>query len=355
MAKATKTGVVFDPRYAEHDMGAYHPESPRRVLALNRLIETNEADIPLISVSPRPASPSELQWVHEAAYIDFVKATAGRPRAVLDPDTSTGPRSYETALLAAGGVIAAVDAVMAARTPNAFAIVRPPGHHAESARAMGFCIFNNIAIGAERLIRDHGLRRVLIVDFDVHHGNGTQHHFYDRADLLYFSTHRVPFYPGTGAVTELGVGAGRGFNLNVPLTAGKGDGAFLFIFERLVASIASQYAPEFILVSAGFDIGAGDPLGGMSVSRAGFGALASSLRRAAEASCRGRLVYVLEGGYDIATLLGGVEETLIRLSAENPGPAWAPAADGALAAELAPCFRRFGEFWKLEDNLSSPG
>jgi acetoin utilization deacetylase AcuC-like enzyme len=342
-----KPGVVFDRRYADHDMGAYHPESPARIEALNRMLE-EEAAGKFVPIAPRPATEAEVGWVHERAYVDFIKATAGHEHVVLDPDTSAGPKSYETALLAAGGVLQAVDAVMEGRVPNAFALVRPPGHHAEASRAMGFCLFNNIAIGAEYLIRRYGLRRILIVDWDIHHGNGTQHVFYSRRDVLYFSTHRVPYYPGSGAVREIGDGAGKGFNLNVPLTAGKGDDDFLWIFRNILAPVAAQYEPEFILVSAGFDIGAGDPLGGMRVSREGFGRLAESLLRMAAGSCRGRVALVLEGGYDLRTLREGVFEILLQLgqpaaAARLPEPLIA----NDVRRELAPSLRAFGEYWKL--------
>jgi acetoin utilization deacetylase AcuC-like enzyme len=285
--------------------------------------------------------------VHERAYIDFIKATAGHEHVVLDPDTSAGPKSYETALLAAGGVIEACDAVMEGRVRNAFALVRPPGHHAEASRAMGFCLFNNVAIGAEHLIRRRGLGRILIVDWDIHHGNGTQHAFYSRRDVLYFSTHRVPYYPGTGASREIGDGDGKGFNLNVPLTAGKGDDDFLWIFRNVLAPVAAQYEPEFILVSAGFDVGAGDPLGGMRLSREGFGRLAEALATMAAGSAKDRIVLVLEGGYDLRTLREGVFEILTRLGQAAPGPFPEASIPNDTRRELEPCLRVLGEYWKL--------
>jgi acetoin utilization deacetylase AcuC-like enzyme len=344
-----KTGVVCDGRYADHDMGAYHVESPQRILALNRMLET-APPAPFLPIEPRQASEAELEWVHERGYVAFVRSTAGRKRVVLDPDTSAGPKTYETARLAAGGVMSAVDSVMEGRVANALALVRPPGHHAEAGYGKGFCIFNNVAVGAEYLVRRRGMKRVLVADFDVHHGNGTQHHFYDRDDVLYFSTHRVPFYPGTGRASEIGQGPGRGFNLNVPLTtAGVGDAEYIFLYGKVLAAVASRYRPEFILVSSGFDIGAGDPLGGMSVSGAGFGALAAAFRSMAEAACGGRLVYVLEGGYNLRTLLEGVGETLMALSAEAPSPAAEAAAtpSEAFLRQIEPSLRIFGEFWPV--------
>jgi len=341
-----KPGVVCDPRFAEHTMGPYHVESPERILVLNRMLED---DIPgrFLRIEPRPATEAELGWVHERGYIDFVRATAGHENVFLDSDTSAGPKTFETALLAAGGFLRAIDFVMEGRAANAFALVRPPGHHAEAARAMGFCFFNNAAIGAEYLIRRHGLRRVLVVDWDLHHGNGTQHAFYSRRDVLYFSTHQVPLYPGTGAVRETGSGPGKGYNLNVPLRAGKGDADFLHVYRKILGPVSAQYRPEFILVSAGFDIGAGDPLGGMAVSREGFGQLADALSGMAAESSGGRMAFVLEGGYDLLTLQNGVREVLDRLARPAPSPFPDPGVSEETQRELSPCFQVFRGYWEL--------
>jgi len=341
-----KPGVVLDRRFADHTMGPYHVESPERVLALNRAVE-NEAPGRFVPIAPRPATVEEIGWVHERAYIDFLKATAGRASVFLDADTSAGPKTYETALLAAGGYIKSLDLILEGRVRNAFALVRPPGHHAEASQAMGFCFFNNVAVGAEYLVRQHGLRRILIVDWDLHHGNGTQHAFYSRRDVLYFSTHQVPLYPGSGAARETGDGPGKGYNLNVPLTAGKGDEDFLHVYQKILSPVASQFKPEFILVSAGFDIGAADPLGGMQVSRRGFGLLADCLLEMAEESCPGRVSLVLEGGYDIPTLVNGVMEVLERLSRPAPTRLPSPAPLESTLGELEPTLRAFRAFWEF--------
>jgi acetoin utilization deacetylase AcuC-like enzyme len=341
-----KPGIVFDRRYADHMMGPYHPESPERVLVLNRMLE-EEAAGTFVPIEPRPATESELEWVHEKAYVEFIKSTAGRDGVFLDGDTSAGAKTYETALLAAGGVMRALDEVLAGRVSNALALVRPPGHHAEANRAMGFCFFNNVAVGAEHLIHRHGLRRILIVDWDLHHGNGTQHAFYSRSDVLYFSTHQVPLYPGTGATRETGDGPGRGFNLNVPLAAGKGDDDFLYIFRHILGPVAAEYHPEFILVSAGFDIARTDPLGGMLVSREGFGRLADALLAMAAQSCPGRVAVVLEGGYDLAALKDGVQEVLARLSLPSPAPLSEPELSAVTRRQIEPCVQTFREFWRL--------
>ena len=341
-----KPGVVFDKRFADHSMGPDHPESPERILVLNRMLEEESAG-EFLPVTPRPATEAEIAWIHERGYIDFLKATAGHELVALDADTAAGPKTYETALLAAGGLLSALDAILEGRVRNAMALVRPPGHHAEASRAMGFCFFNNVAIGAEYLVRRHGIRRVLIVDWDLHHGNGTQHAFYSRRDVLYFSTHQVPLYPGTGATRETGDGPGRGYNLNVPLRAGKGDEDFLYVFRKILSPIAAQFEPDFVLVSAGFDIGRGDPLGGMLVDREGFGLLAESLLAIAEQCCPGRVALVLEGGYDLPTLKNGVREVLGRLAREVPAPIPDPAVSTVTARELEPCIRTFRETWEL--------
>ncbi len=340
------TGVVYDRRYLDHRMGAYHPESPDRIEVLNRMLE-EEAPCPFQPIKPRAATTEEIGWVHERGYIDLIRSTAGKDHVYLDPDTSAGPLTFDTALLAAGGLLEALDHVMEGRIQNAFALVRPPGHHAEASEAKGFCIFNNVAVGAEFLIRIHGLQRVLIVDWDIHHGNGTQHAFYSRNNVLYFSTHRSPFYPGTGALHALGEGEGYGFNLNVPLRAGKSDGDFLAIYRQILRPVLNRFEPEFILVSAGFDLGQGDPLGGMLVTKTGFGLLAASLIESAGKVSDGRIAFVLEGGYNLKTLREGVGEVLVRLSNPDPVPLPEPAMSDALRAELEPCFRTFGPIWDV--------
>jgi acetoin utilization deacetylase AcuC-like enzyme len=342
-----KTGVVFDRRFMDHDMGACHVESPARVEVLNRMLE-EDPPVPYLAIEPRPATVEELARVHERGYIDLVRSTAGK-NVFLNGDATAGPKTWETALLAAGGFLRAIDLVMDGTVRNAFALVRPPGHHAEASEALGFCFFNNVAVGAERLIRAHGLERVLIVDWDLHHGNGTEHAFYLRKDVMYFSTHQVPLYPGSGAVRDFGAGEGLGFNLNVPLLAGKGDADYLHIFEHILGPVAAQYEPEFILVSAGFDIASGDPLGRMSVTSTGFGLLAGALRALAERTAKGRIAFVLEGGYDLRALREGVAAVLKRLAAPAPVPA--PAARTAVTeaarVELEQALRIFRRKWAI--------
>ncbi len=352
-----KPGIVIDRRFLDHDMGAWHVESPARVETLLRLLE-DRPPVPYVPIAPRLATEEELAFVHAPGYIDLIRSTAGKT-VPMDADTIAGPRTWETALLAAGGSLEAVDRVMDGTVPNALALVRPPGHHAEASRAMGFCFFNNAAIAAEHLVRRHGLRRVLVVDADLHHGNGTEQAFYERRDVLYFSTHQSPLFPGTGAARFFGHGEGYGYNLNVPLRAGKGDDDFLCVYDGLLAPVAAEFQPEFVLVSLGFDIAAGDPLGGMAVTARGFARLASSLMALARRTAGGRLALILEGGYDLAALREGVAEVLRALDGEpGPGPEGTE-ADGAapalppggpspaLRAELEEPLRTFRRKWDI--------
>ncbi len=342
-------GIVLDPRFMDHVMEPGHVESPRRIEALLPLLD--EAFLfPILRIPPRPASVAEIERIHDRAYVRSVAATEGREFTRLDPDTAASARTYATARLAAGGTIEAADAVADGRAAGAFALVRPPGHHAEADRAKGFCVFNNVAIAAEHLVRERGFRRVLIADWDLHHGNGTEHAFSSRRDVLFFSTHQVPLYPGTGRATEAGDGEGRGFTVNVPLLAGHGDDDFLSIYATVFSPIAAVYRPDFVLVSAGYDIAAGDPLGGMRVTAAGFRRMAASLVRIAAEHAGGRVLFVLEGGYDLTALRDGVRETLMAMGPAGPDDARAAAPispSPALAAELAPTLEVLREFWPV--------
>jgi len=342
-----KPGVVIDRRYEDHDMGGFHVESPARIEVLLRLLES-DPPVPYLPIPPRPATDEELGWVHERGYIDLIRSTAGKT-VPTDGDTTAGPKTWETALLAAGGFLESLDRVMDGTVPNAIALVRPPGHHAEASQAMGFCFFNNAAIGADHLIRRHGLKRILIVDWDLHHGNGTEHAFYERRDVMYVSTHQSPLYPGTGQARFFGHGEGYGYNLNVPLLAGRTDADFLHIFEKIIAPVAAEFEPEFIISSAGFDIAAGDPLGGMAVTAAGFGRLTRSLMDMAARTAAGRLALVLEGGYDLRALGHGCIEVMKAL-AKTPsadGPLGMPSP--SLRVELEEPLRTFRRRWALPD------
>jgi acetoin utilization deacetylase AcuC-like enzyme len=329
-------------------MGDFHPESPQRLQVIYEMLEKEKALSALITIEPRPASEDEITLIHTRSYFDEIKETAGKERVYLDPDTSTSACSFEAALLAAGGLLQAADMIMSGKIRNAFALVRPPGHHAEAAQARGFCIFNNVAVAAQYLIKKHGRKRVLIVDWDLHHGNGTQNAFFSRRDVLYFSTHQFPHYPGSGFWSEGGSGEGEGFTVNIPLSPGKTDDDYHFIFRRLLVPIAKAYKPEFILVSAGFDIFAGDPLGGMEVSVRGFGVLAAELLELAEETAASGLLLTLEGGYNLFGLRDGVRQVLLVLAGKERPQLGAPAAAPALERELAPVFKVQKKYWPVD-------
>jgi acetoin utilization deacetylase AcuC-like enzyme len=311
-----KTGRVRDERYLEHYMGAGHPECPERLGAIYQMLDLEMKDM-LINVPVREALKSELLYVHTSRYIDEIASTEGKGSTYLDPDTSASSGSYRAALLAAGGLCEAVKMVNAGELDNAFALVRPPGHHAEKSRAMGFCIFNNVAVAAMYARKDLGLERVLIVDWDVHHGNGTQHSFEDDETILYFSSHQYPHYPGTGSYGETGSGKGTGYTVNVPLPTGYGDGDFVSIYNRVLKPVALEFKPDLILVSAGFDIYFRDPLSSMNVTPKGFAGLTRLIMDLADECCMGKLVITLEGGYHIDGQRDSVKAVLQELADIN--------------------------------------
>lgn len=327
-------------------MGASHVESPKRLTAIYNMIDF-DFSFPLETIQPRAAELNEIAWTHTLSHIDMIKDTSGKERVSLDPDTSTSAQSYDTALLAVGGLLEACRAVIEENIQNGFAFIRPPGHHAEASQAMGFCLFNNVAVAAEYLIKNHGLKRILIIDWDLHHGNGTQHSFYDRSDVLYFSTHQFPFYPGTGHWGEIGDGAGEGCTVNVPLYGGNGDSDFLYIFKNILSPIAAEFKPDFILVSAGFDISAADPLGGMKVSASGFGALALELMSIAKSCCQDRILFTLEGGYDLLSLREGSKQVLLQLSGNALDPGINASCSPQLEKELQSVFEIQRKYWNI--------
>ncbi len=312
-----RTGIVRDQRFLEHRPGEGHPESPRRLEVLYDMLDEPEMEGRFRAVPVRDAETEELCQIHSPEYVRMVQGTQGRSYVALDPDTATSPGSYQAALLAAGGLCEAISMVLSGDLDNAFALVRPPGHHAEYARAMGFCLFNNIAIGARYAQQSHDIERVLVVDWDLHHGNGTQHAFEEDPSVLYFSTHQYPYYPGSGAVQQVGRGKGEGYTVNVPLSPGHGDKEYLAIFEKILKPIALEFKPGLVLVSAGFDIYENDPLGGMRVSPGGFGALTRCLMEMADACCGGRLVITLEGGYHLQGLRDSVRAVLNVLTGSS--------------------------------------
>jgi acetoin utilization deacetylase AcuC-like enzyme len=301
-----RVGLVYDPIYLEHDTGGHVENSRRLVEILSHLTKTGIND-KLTSLAPRAASVEELEMIHAPEYISYVRARAAEGGGWLDPDTVISPKSYETALYAAGGVIVAVEQVMSNAVDSAFALVRPPGHHAVRSHAMGFCIFNNVAIAAMFALAKLKLERVLIADFDVHHGNGTQEAFYSDARVLYFSAHEYPYYPGTGWRDETGRGEGEGNTVNFPMVAGWGDNEYLRAFQEVLVPVARRFQPQLILVSAGFDAHWADQMAMMQATITGFAQMTMILKELAAELCQGSIVLTLEGGYDFQALASSIK------------------------------------------------
>jgi len=332
----TRSAVVVDRDYLKHDPGEFHPERPERIRVLLDLAERLDSDKFHI-LPPKSATRSDIELCHQPDYITLVESTAKANHYALDGDTITSRDSFAVGLLAVGGFLRLLDSIAARESRNGFALVRPPGHHALSDHAMGFCLFNTIAIGAEHLKRAYGAKKILIMDWDVHHGNGTQAAFYDDASVLFISTHQYPYYPGSGAVNEVGVDAGEGYTINVPLPAGCADAEYMRVFQDIVIPAAEKFEPEWILVSAGFDPHRRDPLGGMGVTEKGFGAMARMLLQLADRYAGGRIGLLLEGGYDLTALRNSVAAVLDALQQRknNDDDLLPPASD-----ELQPLLRR---------------
>jgi acetoin utilization deacetylase AcuC-like enzyme len=339
-----RTGIVIDPRYQAHDPGPGHPERPARLAALCAALDGCDRG-GLMRIEPRRASTEDLALVHDPGYLDEVAASSRHERFAFDADTWVSAASYDTARLAVGGVLALADAVMAGEVDNGIACVRPPGHHAEAGQAMGFCLFNNVAVAARHLQRRHRVERVMIVDWDVHHGNGTQHVFEEEPTVLYLSLHQYPFYPGTGSLHEVGRGPGLGATVNLPLPAGCGDAEYLRLFESAVAPVCRRFAPQFVLVSAGFDAHVRDPLGGMRMTDDGYAAICRVLLRAATEVAGGRWVAVLEGGYDLTALAGSMLRVVDELGGERLREALPSAAADPRVVE--PLLAAHRERWNL--------
>jgi acetoin utilization deacetylase AcuC-like enzyme len=338
--------IIWDEAYAEHDTGQ-HPEGADRVTALVSYLQGTDLWPRLeVSTGPEPATEDDILRVHTSAHLKMIQRAAQGGGSWLDPDTHVSPRSYEVALLSAGGALLATDLWDRGLVP--FALIRPPGHHATPDRAMGFCLFNNIAIAAARLL-ERGYERVAILDWDVHHGNGTQAAFYAEPCVLFGSVHEWPHYPGSGFFTECGEGLGEGSIVNVPLPAGSGDGDYARVFDDLFAPIVRRFAPQALLVSAGQDIHRLDPLGDMLVDEAGFAQMALSCVRLAQELCGGKLAFVLEGGYDRTATSRSVEAVLRTvLDEQAPGiPAGAAEGTEKAAAAIARARDVQSAYWEL--------
>jgi acetoin utilization deacetylase AcuC-like enzyme len=334
--------VLRDLRYREHRAPGSHPERPARLDAIDRALEPLSDR--LVDLEPRPAHPEEILRAHSRPHLEALEDLSGRAGR-LDADTYVSPRSLEIATLAAGGSVDLARRIARGEARRGFALVRPPGHHAEASRAMGFCLLNNVAIAARALEADEGVERIAIVDWDVHHGNGTQHLFEAERDVLFVSLHQFPFYPGTGAAQEMGSGPGAGFTVNLPLSAGCGDGEYLSAFDAIVLPVLREFGPEILLVSAGFDAHERDPLAGMRVSTGGFAAMAERLRTAADDLCDGRLALLLEGGYDLEALGESVSAVLDRLSGPEKPPIPEPPREAALPSWIASLRETHSAHW----------
>ena len=331
-----KTGFVYDPIYLKHDTGQ-HVENSRRLESIISNLEQTGLKQQLIPIKPRAATIEELSLVHHKQHISHIRDMAQRGGGWINADTVMSPDSYDAALYAAGGAIRATEAVINGEVSNAFALVRPPGHHATSLQAMGFCLFNNVAIATKHALASYGLERILIIDFDVHHGNGTQGTFYDNPQVLYISTHQYPFYPGTGDVEETGSGAAKGTTINIPLPFGCGDTEYLQAFEQVIVPAAKRFSPRLILVSAGYDPHWADELALMQVSVTGFAQMVRIIKELADELCSGRLVFSLEGGYNLTALAVSVKATFdVLLGNNNIEDPLGQSSRGFRAPDIAP-------------------
>lgn len=293
------TGIVIGDIFKEHKTGAFHPEKPERLDAILEGIQKNGIHKELFQIDFGKADVNDIAEIHTREYISRVEESCRCGASFIDSaDTAISPKSYEVALYAVGGVISAVDAVVQKKVKNAFCAVRPPGHHAEASLALGFCLFNNVAIAARYIQKKYNLEKILIIDWDVHHGNGTQNAFYSDSSVLYFSIHQSPHYPGSGMQNETGSAEGEGFTINYPVPAGYGDSEYVEIFQRVVVPASHSFKPHFVLISCGFDPHMNDPLSGMRLTEKGFGKLTKIVKKIADEFCEGRLVSILEGGYD---------------------------------------------------------
>jgi len=328
--------LIHTERFAEHQTPPGHPERPERAEVLDAVAARWRSQGVEV-IAPREATREQLLRVHDADYLRRISETVGRATQ-LDQDTYTSPESHDIALAAAGACVDAVERVLGASHRAAYALVRPPGHHAERARAMGFCLFNNVAVAAAHA-RALGAAKVAIVDFDVHHGNGTQHIFEADPHVLYISMHPYPYYPGTGAADEVGRESGRGFTVNIPLEVGAVDDDYQVVFSRIVVPVLRQFEPSLLIVSAGFDAHEHDPLGGMRVTTPAFAAMTNELRAVAEECCRGRIVAAVEGGYDLQALAASLDASIGSLAGDAKQAAWpssgiAPTRGQSVATDL---------------------
>jgi acetoin utilization deacetylase AcuC-like enzyme len=307
----SKVAYLYDDIYLQHDTGYAHPECPERLQSINNKIKSLPFYNDLIKVEKKKADYKYIEMIHDRQYIERVKAEIESGNRFLDSmDTVVSSMSFEAALFAAGGCLNMCDVIMSKKANTGFCAVRPPGHHAERNYAAGFCIFNNIAISAKYLETEYKLKRIAIVDWDVHHGNGTQHSFESDPAILYISLHQYPHYPGTGAYTEKGTGEGEGYTMNFPMDAGSGDREYMEAFENDIVPALEKFKPQIILISAGFDAHASDPLSSIQLSSESYYKFTKLLQGVADKYSEKRIIAVLEGGYDLKALADGVGEVM---------------------------------------------
>lgn len=338
---AAKVQIYKHQAFLDHQPGVGHPDCSARLEAIYEALEALDCiEYPEIVA----ATPEQVAAVHGQAYVDFIDGSRGQSR-FIDGDTVLSERSAEAAFLAVGAGMQAVDQLLTGQAERAFVLARPPGHHAEPNRGMGFCLFNSIAVAAAHA-RRQACERVMIVDWDVHHGNGSQSAFYDDPNVLVFNTHQFPYYPGTGALTEDGEGAGQGFNVNVPLMPGMAYGDYLAIYKELLVPVAEEYKPDLILVSAGFDAHEDDPLGGMELCHEAFAELCQIVCQLSEKLCHGRLALFLEGGYNLKALAQSVQ-SCVRVMAGERAPEEALIASPRGEYSLRKAQKHFADYWCL--------
>lgn len=332
------TALVTDARFRNHDPGNGHPECCERLEVLEELFESDTYRA-LPRVAAREASEEEVALIHSRDHLDLVRASEGSPSTRFDADTVASAGSFEAARLAAGGAVELADAVFDRTVDSGFAALRPPGHHAEHDRPMGFCLFNNVAIVARHLRENRNVERVLVLDWDVHHGNGTQHSFYSDESVMYASLHQYPFYPGTGSPNEIGSGAAMGMTVNVPMPAGGGDAEYMAAYREIILPVARRFDPQFVLVSAGFDAHAADPLASMRLASEAYSRMTHAMTELADECAGGRLMMLLEGGYNLEALQDSVAHVLDALADPKPFEAddgeltpWGEASLAALAS-----------------------
>lgn len=312
-----KTALLYHPVYLQHNTGSHHPERASRLQSISRKLQKSGLTGKLKAIEPKAASLEDITLVHTEEYVLSIRNICSRPGmdsiVALDTDTIVSKGSYEAALFAAGAVKEGVDLVVRGEIDNAFCMVRPPGHHARISQAMGFCIFNNVAIGARYIQKKHKINRILIVDWDVHHGNGTEEIFYSDPSVFYISLHQYPHYPGTGSSESRGEGKGKGFNLNIPMDAGSGDSEYIKAFQKIIVPKIASFKPEFILISAGFDGHRDDPLSSINLTEQGYQEMTEILKDMANLYSKDHIVSVLEGGYNLLSLANSVNSHLEAL------------------------------------------